>query len=283
MSKLKWNRVDKRHRCPICEHPDWCSVSEDGKVCVCMRVESSRRCKSGGWFHTLTDDIVPDRRRLPKPKSKAKAVSRHDFPDLAQRYAEALGPASMAALSRDLGVSTRSLERLQVGWDGEHYTFPMSNGKGHCVGIRVRGKDGKWSVTGSDGNGLFWPDRVESSRDLLLICEGPTDCAALLDLDYAAIGRPSCSGGVEYVCELLGQRRRPVVIMADNDEWKTRPDGTRYRPGADGAKILCQRIKPLVRTLRMVKPPRQKDIRAWLRSGVTRAAVDVVINHARFL
>jgi hypothetical protein len=44
-----WERVNRVNPCPICDHPDWCSVSADGLVALCMRV------KAGAW-RTKTDN-----------------------------------------------------------------------------------------------------------------------------------------------------------------------------------------------------------------------------------
>jgi hypothetical protein len=34
----RWVRCTARNRCPICDHPDWCCLSGDGAVAMCMRV-----------------------------------------------------------------------------------------------------------------------------------------------------------------------------------------------------------------------------------------------------
>ena len=54
----------------------------------------------------------------------------------------------------------------------------------------------------------------------MLICEGPTDTAALLDMGFAnVVGRPSCTGGIKLLVELVCQRRsEEVVVVADGDE-----------------------------------------------------------------
>jgi hypothetical protein len=38
----KWLRVSKRNRCPVCDKPDWCLLSEDGKAAICARIESGK-------------------------------------------------------------------------------------------------------------------------------------------------------------------------------------------------------------------------------------------------
>ena len=48
-----WVRVTRRHPCPICGHPDWCSVSINGLIVYCMRVTSNQPTKNGGWIHPM--------------------------------------------------------------------------------------------------------------------------------------------------------------------------------------------------------------------------------------
>jgi len=47
--ELSFTRVSKASPCPQCGKPDWCSVGDYGVVC--MRVQSGRPAKNGGWFH----------------------------------------------------------------------------------------------------------------------------------------------------------------------------------------------------------------------------------------
>lgn len=48
-------RVSRRNRCPICDHTDWCSVSKDGALAICMRSSDGaiRNAKNGGFVHVL--------------------------------------------------------------------------------------------------------------------------------------------------------------------------------------------------------------------------------------
>jgi hypothetical protein len=272
---MNWIRTTRQKPCPICDHPDWCSLSEDGTVVVCMRTESSKPCKSGGWFHNLKEPV----KYKPTPK-KIKSVPVPDFTALNSKYVENL--THIDKLAEQLGVSIRSLERLDVGWNG-NVTFPMRDGRERIIDIRVRGSKGKWCITGSRQD-LFWPEGVYSGSDYpLVICEGPTDCAALLTIGFDAIGRPSCLGGTGYIIEFLKGRRRDVIILADKDPPKERPYGSVWYPEQEGAVRLSQAILPLVKSLKIVKPPFHKDVRAWHNAGATREALLAVIQNTRYV
>ena len=47
--ELSFRRVSKASPCPQCGKPDWCTVGDYGVVC--MRVQSAKPVKNGGWFH----------------------------------------------------------------------------------------------------------------------------------------------------------------------------------------------------------------------------------------
>lgn len=276
--KPKWIRVKRGKPCPICGKPDWCSVSEDGMLVYCMRVESSRECKSGGWFHRIGESV-----QYKPPTKKRETQPVRDFAKAAGDYVENLTGSSLETLAHWLGVSVRSLVRLDIGWNGQGYTFPMRDGRERIIGIRVRGSRGKWCVKGSH-NGLFWPEGVYSGSDYpLILCEGESDCAALLTMGFDAIGRPGCLGSVEHIVEFLRGRRRDVIIMADKDSPKKRPDGSVWYPGQEGAVRLLRAVRPLVRSVKIVKPPFHKDVRAWLNAGATKQTVEAVIQNMRYV
>jgi phage/plasmid primase-like uncharacterized protein len=165
----------------------------------------------------------------------------------------------MDNLSRLLGVTEANLRRLGVGWSAQHHawTFPMRDAAGEVRGIRLRGTDGrKWSVKGGR-EGLFLPDSLDASQRLL-ICEGPTDTAAAMDMGCAAVGRPSCTGGAGLLLRLVRDRRpAEVVVVADQDA-----------PGQSGAAALAAELRGYVRVVRVITPP-AKDLRAWRQSGAS--------------
>lgn len=57
----EWKRVTRKHPCPCCGKPDWCSVTADGSRAVCMRKESDKPTKNHGWLHILCEssDFTP--------------------------------------------------------------------------------------------------------------------------------------------------------------------------------------------------------------------------------
>jgi hypothetical protein len=190
-----------------------------------------------------------------------------------RRFERDTRPAEVERLAASLGVSPNSLHRLGGAWAAPHraWAFPMSNAARETIGIRLRAESGrKWAIPGSR-NGLFWPDGLAGTGPLLL-AEGPTDVAALLDLDYDAIGRPSCAGAVEMVIEVVQRlHRRDVVVVADTDG-----------PGTNGADRLAQALTEAGQRPKVIRPLQGKDSRAWAQAGATRAVVDAVIASALY-
>lgn len=217
--KAKLARVNKKDRCPICGSDTWCLYGST--VVICMRVQSNhtKHFSSGeiGWLHSLGDPLPhykpPEREELPPL----------DCYQLLNDWAEDSG-RSVHLLAARLGVTDNALCRLGCVWATPHraWAFPMRNGDGKVVGIRLRSDSGeKWAVKGSK-QGLFEPygqNLQAFMADHLFIVEGPTDTAAALSIGLNAVGRPSCSGGLEDLRVLCRRLKiRKAVIISDNDE-----------------------------------------------------------------
>ncbi|MCB9609453.1 MAG: toprim domain-containing protein [Polyangiaceae bacterium] len=188
-------------------------------------------------------------------------------------------------LSRDTGPSVGSYERLQTGYlvgelaeraglnDGSiAYSFPMRLPHGPVCGVRVRSRSGrKWAVQGSR-NGLFIPEGVDLQHDRLVLCEGPTDTAALLDLGVPAVGRPDAQGRLELCAELARQNRAgQIVVVADNDA-----------PGLEGAFRCARALRVQCPDVRVVQPPiAHKDVRQWALADASRGAFESLVALAR--
>ncbi len=265
----EWVRVSRGLPCPICRKPDWCTVSADGSVACCMRIESERRLGNGGWLHRLGRDMplpragraghsdgmgAPRGRRYLSPDSVGNAWA---------RWAYATGDEQVEALAGHLGVTAESLRCIGACWAWPHaaWGFPMFDGGREFSGIRLRSEDGeKWALRGSR-QGIFLPD-METQAESLVV-EGPTDAAAAVTLGFHVIGRPSCTGGAREIgtfCRQRGVQR--LSVLADNDG-----------PGIRGARALCAQVG--VRARIVVLPA--KDLREWLRHGATRRAVEACL------
>lgn len=192
---------------------------------------------------------------------------------LATEYRRAISDDEVEMLGDSLGVSAHSLRRMTIGWAERFnaFSFPMRWPTGEpvppVVGIRLRcpttGR--KWAVAGSRA-GLFIP-RPLGESDPLIVTEGPTDCAAVLDVGFEAIGRPSAFGYEDAV--RIVATARDVVIVADQGE-----------AGINGAKKLAEWIKRATKSLKVILPPWRKDLREWRRNGASRNSVMEVIEAA---
>lgn len=252
-------RVSKRSPCPICHKPNWCLVAPDGSVVICARIQqgSVKRCGEAGWLHRLNDNHRPGAYRPHRRIISPPANPTRDFVELAQRYQDMLTEQSLNTLAVQLGVSTDSLRRLQLGWNGAGYTFPMSDETGLIIGLRVRYPSGTKVCEKGSRQALFIPTDLPADG-LLLICEGPSDTAAALDLDFPAVGRPSCNAGARMLSKFASGRE--VAIIADNDI-----------PGRKGAEALAGELILRCPKLRIIYPPDGiKDLRQWKVAGLTR-------------
>lgn len=264
----EWTRVSKQEPCGICEKPDWCCRGEKGWNC--MRIESAKACKNGGWFHAF-DDATPKPPPLKNPMKQPKPVI--DCGGIMKAWQAETTPEHYRDMGKNLGVSGRSLEWIRAAWAGERdaMAFPMYDATSHegsePCGIRLRTMDGKkFAVTGSR-SGVFYPYgaylHVPANR--VFICEGPTDTAACLDLGLFAIGRASCRGGEDIILSALHQiSARECVVVCDNDG-----------PGVEGADELLEKLK--LPKIKFVPPG--KDIRSFVRDGGTIAILDAMLRN----
>lgn len=274
----KFRRVSKRQPCPVCGKPDWYLISTDDTASpsrvICARVESPLRWGDAGWLHQLREDGGSGLRRFRRAlKASSPGAGMVDVGILADRFTRALSAPLLGSLCSRLGLNPEGLAQLGLGWasaivlseagtrcqsEGVR-SFPMRNAAGRVVGIRLRTRVGfKYSITGSK-QGLFIPNGLKCDR-LLLVTEGPTDAAALLDMGFNAIGRPSCNVGRSLVRAVV-QARQPseVVVVADNDV-----------PGQRGADQLAKAVLPYCRTVRVITPPSGlNDVREWKKAGAT--------------
>jgi hypothetical protein len=281
--------VTRTRPCPICGRQKYClvertSISDPARV-VCTKVESPKKWNEAGWLHTLRDEQW----HRPRPVRvrnvpNCQASSALDLGGLAGFIQAAADPGALFVFASELGLGVEGLQRLCVGWmhravlmdlgtscSGKGcWAFPMVAADRRVVGIRLRTPEGfKYALSGSK-QGLFVPPGL-SRRGLLLVAEGPTDTAALLDLGFAAVGRPSCTGGTRMLSELARSLQPArVAILSDNDA-----------PGRHGAAALAAVLAAYVQDVRVIRPPDGiEDARAWKNCGLGLDAVAAQIDEA---
>lgn len=269
-----WKRVSRRRMCPICGKGDWClyvGPDDAPDAALCQRIESPKQCGEAGFLHRLRNTeqrfSIPAR-RIEIEKPVAPSI---DFDRLAAECVATIRPCTIQRLADSLGVTSDSLLRLSVGWSGKHaaFTFPMRSAESQVVGIRLRLANGKKLSIRGGKEGLFVPADLDVSKTLL-VCEGPSDCAALLGLGFDTVGRPSCTGGTSHLIELMKSRKpQVVVIVADGDS-----------PGLRGAMKLKLDLLPYTAVKLIVPSGGCKDAREWVRNGATAADVQEAIDRA---
>lgn len=272
-----WQRVSKRRPCPVCGHPDWCLITgPEGAptAAICPRVESSQRAGEAGYLHVLRPDDGPQRPRRRTVRASSEPMGERQTEIAREALLGALGTPLelLERLGVNLGLSAESLQRLGACWLPERraWGFPMREANGRICGVRLRLPNGRKLAIKGGREGLFYPIDIEPGGRLLA-AEGPTDTAALLDLGFSAVGRPSCSGGVRHVLQLVRRlEAAEAVVVADGD-----------KPGRLGAERLTASLVAYVATVRTIRPPDGiKDARAWKAAGATHGDVQAAIEAA---
>jgi P4 family phage/plasmid primase-like protien len=95
-----------------------------------------------------------------------------------------------------------------------------------------------------------------SVNEPVFVVEGASDTAAGVALGLDIVGRPSATGGLEFLVELL--RGRHVCILGENDN-----------AGRLGARKIATGLLSECPSVRIVFPPEaHKDLRCWVAEGV---------------
>ena len=180
-------------------------------------------------------------------------------------FAMSCGPKANSVWAN--GISKRGTVGCAWSEPYQAWAFSMRNPQGGIIGIRLRDNVKKWSVKGSR-NGLFFdPDVVFLSP--VIVCEGPTDTAALINLGFSTVGRACCVTNRE---DLMGMMLGlDVVILSDRDA-----------PGMKGAEDLARALQNRAESVKIIRPPPgSKDVRDWKKNGATGDVIRSVIHHAK--
>ena len=283
-----------------CPHPEHDDADPSAAIYQAGDGAWRAKCYSCGWCGDVFDlravlqgrplDDVLREARGDNGRAKPQP-SRRDWLTIAKRAHANITADRLRALADSLGVSADALRRLRVGWitaaelsevntkckaDG-CYTFPMRDGTGHVVGIRLRTADGFKYAIQDCTQGLHVPADLAGEGKLYIV-EGPSDLAALLDMGFDGIGRPSNQGGDEYIIDHIQRHAyEAATIITDNDT-KAAAAPTTQR----AAEELASRLVPLVGAVRIIQPPKGfKDVRAWHNAGAGADDVEARADQAR--
>lgn len=271
MNPAEWKRVTRAHPCPVCGKPDWCCITRDGTVVLCMRTESDHPCKGecGGWIHRLSS-AGPVCRSVPSTifAEKPDRIPSRSAEALLAEWRKNTLAITLSQFAKELGVTRKSLERLGCVWNGAQscWAFPMRDETGKVVGIRLRRGGRKYSVTKSRAGLFFDPDigPKRSEHRFAWLTEGPTDTAAVLSLDPQAVvfGRSDLLSGWNMLKKALALHGvTEVNICVDNE---LAIEGRTDSPGFSGNLRMA---KALGLPCRFVQIPGFKDIRDYVKSG----------------
>ena len=247
--------------------PDWRAARDHHAAAV--GTPAAPPTRAAGPVGPAVTRRVRSRRSAPSPDSRVGV--------LAGRYRDALTPARLNGLASATGLPANVLDGLGVGWSDRLtcWTFPMRAADGAVRGLRTRTPAGAKRAVAGSRDGLFFPESWTGDPPerpaRLVVCEGPTDAAALLAWGFVAAGRPSAHGAAGIVGGLCGWLRpAEVVLFADADG-----------PGRAGAENLAAALLPSVPAVRVCEPPAGvKDARAWFLAGADAAAVTARIDAA---
>ncbi len=187
-----------------------------------------------------------------------------------------ISPNSIKKLADEWGVSTESLELLEIGFVTHSYSFPMRDADGAVIGLRQRPfKDiaSKHAAEGSR-NDLFIPQGVTPANAQLL-CEGESDTATGLTLRFATVGRPGTDACIDEAVSFFARAMNACpCIMADNGS-----------VGKAGAEKQAEALLVAGIPCRILYPPADcSDLREWKgRDGLTPGGLAEAITDARIL
>lgn len=288
----RWCQVSKGEPCPACGRSSWCAWTPDRELLKCERTADPpsgmrfvKAADGGALFAPADHRPGPNGNgdRLKRPESARPQNAPAHWAQLTERFEAAATEDHRVSLATILGVNIGSLASIGIGWASRDelramraggagwsenfpngaFTFPERDGKGRVVGLALRATDGRKGAPAGAMRGLIVPATLNDSPGPILVVEGASDVAALSSIGLTAVGRPSNSGGAEYLAELLDGR--DALIVGEND---AKPGGA--WPGRDGAKSVALRLavawgEAVEWTL---LPAGFKDVRAWLNAKV---------------
>lgn len=219
------------------ENGEWamfCPYHDDNRRSASINIDTEywycQPCRRGGEARHL----LADRENWRDPSSlnghthKGGSVSRRAVASEEITEAKVDGWASalmsnkkaLSELKEKRGLTTATIKKYQLGWDGKVYTIPVRDFSGQLVNVRrydMNPGDERrkiWSVAGH-GTPVLWPmDQLDA--ETILICEGEFDALVAIQNGIPAITR---TGAADVWKPEWGQlfRGKRVFVCHDMD------------------------------------------------------------------
>ena len=189
-ARYNWRRVSKNHPCPVCKEADWCTVTSDGTLAKCMRVEAgawkAKADKAGNPTTFTASTAPPDRtrrRRRLHARDHPRGPRRPVAPRLLRLARRLAAVDSAPGALRGRGLSDEEIDRRGYRTLPVHGRARLARDLRERLGdklLTVPGfvaqagrEDGKPYLTIAGAAGLLVPVRDQAGR-IVAICRAAT-------------------------------------------------------------------------------------------------------------
>jgi hypothetical protein len=187
---------EQRGFCPNCEDPDESKTPSASynfhegvftcfSQCGGMTIQSLvSGMNQAGDFKKAKDNLKwlhGEPKKAEAPKGDLNKLPRED---LLEEYVDALlgSRQHLRTMREKRGLTRKTIEEFQIGWDGERFTIPVRNADGNLLNVRrynpnakeAKDKMKSWAV-GTGSRQLFGAD-ILAHNDSVIITEGEMDC-----------------------------------------------------------------------------------------------------------
>lgn len=258
-----WREATRREPCPVCEKPDWCSLTgPEGAVeaVVCMRVQSDNQRANGGWLHRMRDHglrPLPASTNPPKPRASRKNVD-------VDTTVYPTDDAAVEAYRVRLGAEDRRWRYQDPAGETVLIVLRWNAASGGKKTIRpVRRTAAGWThEQPASGRPLYRLAEVLTGDQTVYVTEGEPAADVLAALGRTVTTSSGGSGAADKTdwSPLSG---RKVVLLPDND-----PAGAKYRD-AVLARLATLGTPPTVRVVELPGLAIKEDAEDWFDAGHT--------------